>query len=508
MKYKYLFSLIIIFSIFTSCKSDDPTPIEEETYFISFSDSKGDILSSRMNLLNGQKIFPTIETHTTSNVYDSGSIEIKNISNNNVSIYLTKHNSIIIKTNELTNQTVLFDIYFKQKFLTNVSVTLKSLYKLSKDGMGLPNDFVLSFEEDYILPKELKIVKIDNSEIQEFDYQGVSFLSTELNEEQSNYKTYSGGQNFKVVFYNSEELGNEFATSLYYRSEETNYIGTYIGDIKVKTNQTLTESSCKIVVEKETKRRLSNDAQSGITQVFYINNEKLVGLDILTNISSEKDNIIYKTDNLIEVYDPNFDLKYSFYYNDEGKIEQITHFENYKKTFYYDDLSNLIGESIYKTKDQGSFVITDSIAYSDFGNNLPAKIIEYSYEPNSTKTSPLFYKVEYDIAGNIIKKEISHDDITFYPRYEATYDDEKILKHFSLETGEIMVEKYLLLSEYYFPIKDLGYSVSMTKTLQELKRDVNNNILILDYRVEFSDNGEYEYLYEYTYTNEDCNTRK
>ncbi len=514
MKNIYLLGTLFCALFLSSCQSSDDVTVSQEVgpFTIDFFDTTdGNILSSNFDLLNGEQIRFDIKDGQGSTA-SLESFEIKNVSNNNVSVSTIYSDHLSFKTDQLTDQEFSFDVFYKGKSIKTVNSKVKVLYKLIKDGSELPEAFVLNFDQQSI-PEEFKIVNIDDTEIENYDHRSVSFSGPE-NVYLENYTIYNG-RSFKVIFNKTEAFGSEFVASLFYRSEASGYKDVFIKDINVKTNYLIENGSCQVVSRTQTNTNIARPDLVSIDGIeFYIENGNLVATKSLNYQLAKKDILFYNQNKLTEIYATGQDspVKQYEYYNN-GLIKRSVSLGKDNpnlvisdNNFYYDTDNNLIGTSSYTINDQNNLIITDSTANSGFMNDQPSRIVRYDYDTSNNTPEVRYYKAEYDPNGNIVREEISTNDIDYIVSYEATYDPtEKVIEYLVYETGETMVEKSLLLSQTTF-VNYRGDVISPAfRTLKELKKDNDGNILSVDYLYSQATDGDFSFVTSYEYRTDNCN---
>jgi hypothetical protein len=488
-----------------SCQKDDEI---NSTDTVNLDIENENLITSTNSLKNGQVFVLRAEINNT-RVVDYSVFKIRNISNENVIITLNDFGDLSIRTNSASEQSFSFEIYHNEKKMRSFSSNVKPQFNLIDNTNLIDGPLLLNANYDN-QSFEYKLVKSNASPIQNFNIRDIS-LRQSLNAIHFDDHIVLPGNNFKIIF-NLNNSGNQ-TTSLYYNYKSD---PIFVKDIIITNNLNTSPSkfSCSTITNKMFSSRVGETlGRPREATQYYVGKNNIIGSESLNFINTERQ-FIYNTNNKLSQVLDMFSKKVlrTYEYMPNGLIKQSNSFQRdntirFFRKYYYDDTSqNLIAEVNGFENTEGIQLI-DSTANSNFVNNKPTRIVEYNFENTLIPTGPIdltFFRVSYENNGNTIRKEISLDDVNYVLSTEEKFSpNDKVLVPFNSSTGEVLVEKPLLIeSKIFADYKAEPVNSPSIRTLDKVERDDNNNIIYTEHILE----SKYNFINELIFTkdNEDC----
>ncbi len=496
--------IILIISVLSISCSDDETSRDDlqrlpDFYTVTFFDRDSRMLSNNLSIVNGASIDYDINSNINT-TGDSKLLELKNFSNDKVQVIKNPLNRLHIYTDEIENQEVKFDIYYDGKKIESMTIAVKVSLKLQKKGVDIVGDLSLDFRK--ALPQELKIVKANGMALETFDKRYVQILDIENNPIE-NYEIFSG-DNLRIYFNASEKLGNEFKAIINYVAPEFDYQSIHVKTIKVKTAGIA--DNCEIITEKFV---VSNSVGNAINRDF----EFLIQDGVIKEFRGlyerkRRNKVFYDKGKIVEIINRESGIAKAIYKYEDGLITTSI-LKDYSGTnntdyftYYYTDkkLTAITHErfSVFSDQPKGK----DSIVYENYIDNHPQRKIEYNSIPDQNFHSTLYFKLYYDTSNNIIKEEVSKDDLKYVLSKEERFDPvETVTEYFNWETGETFVKRPLSISSTYYTNSRGDVKSPSFYTIKNINKDDNGRITSIENRYVGNDtvDGETNYLLTFTY---------
>lgn len=503
-----ILKIILFFLLFNACQKDDAASGDkQEDIVLELQDEQ--LFTSSKSINNG-KILNVNLKETSSFKPDYSLLDIKNVSNNNVDINFVRERQLLLKTNQGSDQQFSFDIFYDGELLKTLTGNIKVLFNLEFEGRILPQNHVLTIAgENELKAFKLKSTQTNLAQSQSFDYNKVFFYNVN-NELVENYNIYKG-DTFKVTFNNSQSIANTIKVALFYNF---NSELIFVRDFDVKFEYT-PNGNCQLVTSSRINSRVGVTPLRPNNNVeYYIKDGVIISSKSLLFSTAKKQIYLYNNnDKLVEIFSTFANTATTTYsYNSKGLLKTRKSFNSTTvgelrdfNQYYYNENNNLTAIATY-VKNNGDFVLRDSLTYSNFENNNAKRVVNYLNI--DSEPFQLYYKVDYDQFGNNIKQDISVNDIDYVLHTEAAYHlTEKQVSFIDFDTGETLVEKPVLL--YKIIYSDIDAKLISTPVREELKvleKDSSGNTITIENSYTSARDGEISFLFEYTYQdNVKCN---
>lgn len=490
--------LTVLFLV--QCSSEEATaPPKEKSYTITLKDYfTGDILSTSgtLELQNGAVL--------TLNVIDEESdyssldlLEVKNKSNEKIEV-LRFEDRLVFKTESYTNESSTLDLYYSGKKLKTISILIRVLYKIKKDGVDLKGDQKLAFNNSYT-PENLEIYRLDGKSLEGFKpfKSSIVFKNNEYNTN-DNYEVFPG-DNFKLIFKPFSDGITNRKLSLYYSSyEETQNRDVFVKDFDIEVNYKESEN-CKIY-SKVQKIKYPWDTEETFDYRYEYEKVGDKFVSVKPNCGGCNKNMIFydSEGRLVEIqeevkYEYEDDLlKKSIVFNNNSSEPMLNIIHNYNSN---KDKVNRI------TYLSDGITMRDSIVYKDFVNHKPLKIFSYDKDHNLIR----YAENEYDVNGNIIAIKGSNEgDVNLF-NYSVTYEYSNSHSYTvhpfgngndeALYDASFFIEKPVRTKVEIFDIK--MNRIDFEENVTDITKDVNITTIRSEYKG-YSSSGFYTRIVEYS----------